>query len=70
MSPIETAGVTFAGPKGRRSMVVKLIAGETAWGAASRLAWETVVFCMIFCAHIQPNWAVTDISKAVNCGTR
>ena len=69
MSPMLTAGVTFAGPKGRRSKVVKLIAGERACGTAARFARGIVVFCKSALVQVAPNWDVTAISSVVSCGT-
>lgn len=66
---IVRVGVAFAGPKGRRSNVVKPIAGDIACGTAPKLAREREEFYISDAVQLAPNWDVTAISNWVNCGT-
>ena len=55
IKPMLKAGVTVAGPKGRRSNVVKPTAGDIACGTAAKAALEIVEFCMSDLVQLAPN---------------
>ncbi len=48
---------------------MKPMAGDIACGTVAKLARETVEFRMSDWVQLAPNWDVTAISNAVNCGT-
>ena len=68
MSPMETQGIAVAGPKGRRSMLVKPMAGETACGAWAIVSGLRELFCITKRAHEEPTWDTIAFSNALRCG--
>lgn len=68
MSPMETQGVAVAGPKGRRSMLVKPTAGEIACGARAMFSGLKELFCITERAHEEPILDIIAFSKALSCG--
>lgn len=68
MSPMETQGVAVAGPKGRRSMLVKPMAGEIACGARAMVSGLRELFCITERAHEEAILDTIVFSSAPRCG--